>query len=127
MYGSIDFNSSLVFQSGLRLASPDQVTQLVTGIQDRINQLAAQGSTIFCASTSSTSTRSNDVDHRPQVPGGLAGKVARPGEKGPIAGRATGGMYSGLPGDWYGTALPSPPVTSESSRASIFSNMEPSV
>ena len=39
VYGSVDVSSSLVVQAGLRLASPAQVTQLVSDINTKIAQL----------------------------------------------------------------------------------------
>ncbi len=39
VYGSIDVSNSLVVQAGLRLASPDQVTQLVSDINSKVAQL----------------------------------------------------------------------------------------
>lgn len=43
LYGSIDVTGSLVVQAGLQLASPGQVTQLVSAIQSRISNLSGSG------------------------------------------------------------------------------------
>jgi RNA polymerase sigma factor (sigma-70 family) len=43
LYGSIDVTGSLTVQAGLQLASPAQVTQLVSAIQAGINDLSGSG------------------------------------------------------------------------------------
>jgi RNA polymerase sigma factor (sigma-70 family) len=60
-YGSIDVSGSLAVQAGLRLASPAQVTQLVTGLQSVINQVATQGSTVSYFDQLDVNADGNDV------------------------------------------------------------------
>jgi hypothetical protein len=50
VYGSVDVSNSLVVQAGLRLASPDQVTQLVSVINSKVAQLTSSAGSAGLAS-----------------------------------------------------------------------------